>query len=240
MKNTIHMKNDLIKITAFLLAVCLWQACGTATEQKEMAASSDTDTAVVTTTGAEINELPEPQVPLANIREYFEALQPVLAKKYDARQGYFQQNLPKITIEDLKNGYLQAMVRDGVMGDPVFELALWKTAKGEDIVGVFEYTCGGEGCWGNLKNLQFFDAQLKPISEKVLNWADLHDRQARFSYKSSTETGAIQLAGKDAAALVKIPQQGTSIEIILGTPGIAEAKFVTLVFDKAQGRFNIQ
>ncbi|TAF35502.1 MAG: hypothetical protein EAZ57_09505 [Cytophagales bacterium] len=142
---------------------------------------------------------------------------------------------------DLKNGYVKFSVVDKSTMQPdmecaSYEMAVWKTAAGSLIIGVFPTYCGGEGCGGQLNNLRFFNTSWKDITDEVID-KDAIISKARRSQFSNNYTPSGDFFSAEMECSVVIPRQGTTLSVTPRLAGMAEGTAISIKFDKASGRF---
>jgi hypothetical protein len=121
----------------------------------------------------------------------------------------------------------------------MFDVAIWKTDKKQNIFGVFFYYCGGEGCWAEkINNLKFYDSNLEEITSEVVDLKSI-EKLAKTTSLKNYNGEVINIEHQERAFFVKIPKKGTTISVITGYIGIVEGQCADLIFDKAKGKFNI-
>lgn len=160
--------------------------------------------------------------PAKTIIDYYNALKSTLG----IDQSY------RIVKKDVVNGFLSVTSGNGFANTNI-DMALWRSRSGKEIVGVFEYGCGGMGCWGKLVNFKFFDANLREVRSKVVDWAKLEQMHRRAVSNEAIQQGI-------PTVMVTIPQKGTTIKIVSGPMGSNPKPLVQLYYDINRGTFTIK
>lgn len=174
--------------------------------------------------------------PAKNILDYYKALKP----RFDAKHKIDGMPLPplRIVTKDLNGGFIQAIRGEGMLST-IVDLALWRSKSGVDLIGVFEYGCGGMGCWGQLKSFRFFDANLRDFTANIAAHKALvakHDKLMAKYVKGMPEN----MRKTYPTVMVTIPQKGTSIKVMKGPVGQGPTLLGTLVYNYAQGTFSLR
>jgi hypothetical protein len=183
-----------------------------------------------------------------SIKDYYDVFIKKTPKVYaenTSEKGYKW----KILTHDSSNGYMKFSFVDAEDGEPdmtspSYEMAVWKKADGGIVIGVFETFCGGEGCFGTLDRLRFFDANWNDITSSVFDKSAYVAKAKKCSFKSFGDNkpykpGGSYFTEKDLTCDVKIPQFGTFLKVSCYVPGIAAGCQDEFKFDKAAGRFII-
>lgn len=137
------------------------------------------------------------------VEDYYLMLKPSIEKKLKD-EFYLEGMSLVVKAKDLVNGYMKIIASPEAMGSPVYDFALWRDDKGNPLIGIFEYTCGGMGCGGGLNDFKFFNGEMQEITAKVVDLALIKDY---FMEKLGNDLS-------ESSCMVAIPQQGTSIKIL--------------------------
>jgi len=151
-----------------------------------------------------------------------------------------------VTTNDKVNGCLAFGTNKTDVDSPFFEanytMAVWKTATGKAIFGVFEYNCFGGGCFGiSFRNLKFYDKNLNDITIQVCDIDAVEDLASQSTNTANGQTFRWEDFGQEM--FVQIPQFGTTIKLsILAVDAsvLDSNNFADFVFDKMAGRFSLQ
>ncbi len=171
-----------------------------------------------------------------SVEEYYLMLKPTLEKKLKD-EFYLDGMSLIIKKKDLVNGYLQVIASPEAMGSPVYDFALWRDDKGNALLGIFEYGCGGMGCGGGLNDFKFYNGEMQEITTKVVDIATIKDY---FMEKLGSDLS-------ESSCMVVIPQQGTSIKIMPQAThfegyGLSanNLPYIELIYNRPTNSFNIQ
>lgn len=116
-------------------------------------------------------------------------------------------------------------------------MALWRSAKNQDIIGVFTYSCQMGTCEGMTEMVKFYDAKMNDITDKVFSKSVLEK-----DFKSKLDNIQARGANGDETFFCEIPKKGTTIKFMIKLGGefmskewsmpIAELKYI-----KKTGKF---
>ncbi len=147
-----------------------------------------------------------------------------------------------ISINDAQNGYMFGCLplegeKDCSMESYSYAFAVWKTAKGDKIWGVFRHACGGMGCWGqNMGDLRFYDNMLMDITNNVY---DIRKAQKEADATELKIDGNNDVDALQRNIYAEIPRKGTTIQLTVGLVGVVSKNFASLIFDKSTGKFEL-
>jgi hypothetical protein len=135
-------------------------------------------------------------------------------------------------------------IEDGEVGmtNPAYEMAVWRKTDGTIIIGIFQSYCGGEGCFGTLDKLRFYDAKWNDITDKVFNIPAYLESAKKCKFKAGREEYKPEgsfFSYENLTCMVKIPQKGLDLTLHIVVPGIAEGCTDFYKFDKNTGTFSI-
>lgn len=175
--------------------------------------------------------------PVKSILDYYKALKP----RFDTKHKIDGMPLPPLRIvkKDLSGGFIQAIRGEGMLST-IVDLALWRSKSGVDLIGVFEYGCGGMGCWGDLKSFRFFDANLRDVTANIAAHRALVSKYNKTIAQDAPKDMPQNIRKATAAVMVTIPQKGTSIKVMKGYVGFTPTLLGTLVYNYAQGTFSLR
>ncbi len=153
----------------------------------------------------------------------------------------------KVFIHDSSNGYMKFAltdIEDGEVGmtNPAYEMAVWRKNDGSIVIGIFQSYCGGEGCFGTLDKLRFYDAKWNDISDKVFNFQAYLESTKKCKFKAGREDYKPDVSfflRENLTCMVKIPQKGLDLTFHIFVPGIAEGCTDSYKFDKNSGTFSL-
>ncbi len=169
-----------------------------------------------------------------NVEDYYLMLKPTLEKKLK-EEFYLDGMSLIIKKKDLINGYMQIIASPEDMGSPIYDFALWRDDKGNALLGIFEYGCGGMGCGGGLNDLKFYNGEMQEITTKVV---DMRAVKAYFEEKLGNDLS-------ESSCMVTIPQQGTSIKIMPQESHFGDASdgmklpYIELVYNRPTNSFRV-
>ncbi|HNN76759.1 MAG: hypothetical protein K1X70_19390 [Leptospirales bacterium] len=116
------------------------------------------------------------------------------------------------------------------------DAAMWRTATGDIIWGVYQYGCGGGGCWGDLDSLRFYDTSLRDITPNVYDRTEVDNLATAAKIH---DPNGVSLPADKRNFMIDIPRVGTTIKMTVGVVFIDWKEFAELQFDKTTGKFRL-